>query len=166
MKKTINFCGNCPFMYSDYDDFSVGDSTADMCTLALFLGQDGCISTHNGDSEEKTPDWCPLKKEEYTFNFNEFSANRLEQMEKTKKEIKELEKHFEKYSDIDDIENNNKLTSLYNQFSELQSNEEQLFGKKFQEDINKGMSEIEKQLEQLKNVGEQLEKTFNKLGDE
>ena len=37
MKKVINFCGNCPFLYSDFNPDSAGYSTIDICQLNVFL---------------------------------------------------------------------------------------------------------------------------------
>ena len=97
MKKTVNFCGNCPFSYADYDDWAIGSSTANICTLAQFLKlKDYFISVDNGDEELKTPNWCPLKTDEFTFNFKEFSAERKQEIDSTWKEIDELHSYFDK----------------------------------------------------------------------
>jgi hypothetical protein len=172
MKTTINFCGNCPFAYSDYDDFAVGYSTMDICTLSRFLNrEDDCISIHDGmgpDYLAPTPDWCPLKEEEYSFDFKEFSPERLQEISDVKNEIKELEEFFdmrEDEVDYDDpiiIEKNDKTQQLYSKLQELQSNEE--IYTEFEEDITEQLDKIKEQILSLEDVSNKLKETFNNLG--
>jgi hypothetical protein len=62
MRKIINDCGECPFMHTEYDDYAVGSTTTELCVLAKYLELDYFIDVG-------TPEWCPLKKEEYSFKF-------------------------------------------------------------------------------------------------
>ena len=78
MKKLkIKNCNECPFLYSDYDDYSMGDSTLDICVLSQFNNIDNryIISSHNecgseyhkeipecgSEYHKEIPEWCPLK---------------------------------------------------------------------------------------------------------
>jgi len=167
MKKTINFCGNCPFKYSDYDDFALGYSTVTTCTLARSLKlKDDCILVSDGDVELKTPEWCPLKTEEFTFCFKEFSADRKTEMNSTWKEIEILQDFFDntydiEYDDPEIVEKNDKLQKLYTKFGELQSNEDE----DFQTELNKSIDEIKDQLYALEDVADKLQKSINNLGE-
>ncbi len=169
MKKTVNFCGNCPFSYADYDDWAIGASTCNICTLAQFLKlKDYFISVDNGDEELKTPDWCPLKTDEFTFNFKEFSTERKKELDSTWKEIEELHNYFDNNEDNDDLdeseldEQSNKIQALYTKFGELQSNEEETYD--FQTELNKSIDEIKEQLSTLEDVGNKLQESINNLG--
>ena len=42
MKKTVNFCGNCPFMYDEYHEYK-NDTITTICTLAYNNKQDDYI---------------------------------------------------------------------------------------------------------------------------
>jgi hypothetical protein len=86
-KREIKSCIDCPFCYHDYDDFSMGDNTILICTLAEFerLNEyiidsydSGVFCDYCNNLEEKdvfnddmcecrhkvttTPEWCPIKK--------------------------------------------------------------------------------------------------------
>lgn len=166
MKKIVNFCGNCPFRYSDYDDFAIGYSTATNCTLAMFLRQkDYCILMSDGDEEVKTPEWCPLKNEEFTFNFKEFSAERTQEIDSTFKEIEELNKYFDTtevdYYDPDFLRKDNKLQELYTRLGELQGNEES----NKEDDLSKSIDIIKEQLLELENASKVLQESLGKLGE-
>jgi polyhydroxyalkanoate synthesis regulator phasin len=168
MKKTINYCGNCPFSYSDYDDFAIGYSTADICTLSRFLKlKDDCILVSNGDEELKTPNWCPLKTEEFTFGYKEFSTKRQQEIESTKEELEILQNCVEKYEDYDNpiaIEMSNNIQNLYNRLGELQSNENEEDSENyFQTELNENINEIKDQLFKLENAGNKLQDFFNNL---
>jgi hypothetical protein len=169
MKKTINFCGNCPFKYSDYDDWAVGYSTCTVCTLAQFLKlNEYLILVSNGDEEVKTPDWCPLKTDEYTFNFKEFSVERKQEIDSTWEEIEVLQDYFDNgydldYDDPEVVEKNNKVQALYTKLGELQSNEEETYD--FKAELNKSIDEIKEQLSTLEDVGNKLEESLKKLGE-
>lgn len=171
MKKTINFCGNCPFLSSEYDDFAVGNSTVDKCLLAMYLGQeDYFVSIHdnfNQDIEAPTPEWCPLKKEEFSFDFKEFSNERLQNIEMTKKEISELDNFFEMNEnevDYDDpiiMEKTDNLRKLYSKLNELYSNEELSEEDTLKNEINDGVQKINEQLTLLKEISSKFSETFN-----
>ena len=172
MKKTINFCGNCPFSYSDYDDYALGYSTITTCTLSRFLKlKDDCISLSDGDEELSTPNWCPLKTEEYTFNFKEFSTERNNEINATWKEIDVLQDYFETkeyyhtdFKTPEYLEKDEELKNLYTKLGELQNNEEETFDeKKFQEELNKGLDEIKEQLSSLEEFGNKLQDSLSKL---
>ena len=173
MKKTINFCGNCPFSYSDYNDFAVGYSTVNVCTLAQFLKlKNYCISVNNGDEVLITPEWCPLKTEEFTFGFKEFSVERKQEINSTWKEIEMLENCFDNiddYADYDapeNVENSIQLQNLYTKLGELQNNEESLFDNEdFQNELSKNLDEIKKQLSTLEDVGNKLQESLNNIGE-
>ena len=121
MKTIINECQKCPFLNSDYDDFVVGKSTTDECGLAKFLNHsEYFISFHTNvygpDPNSITPEWCPLKKEEHSFQFQ--SNESIDEIEEFKKKIEELkDKVFELTS------NSNQLNELYNNLNNLYKNE-------------------------------------------
>jgi hypothetical protein len=174
MKTTVNFCGNCPFYVTNYDDFAIGKSTWYTCNLALYLKEQEYFlpdcDEFDEDCEESdnlvSPDWCPLKKEECSFEFNPFSAERLEDIDKNDDEIKKLTDFFEMredeidYDDPEFIKKTNQLTELYNKSAELYSNEEP----NFEEDINEQLDKIREQLVSLEEVGNKLKDTFNNFG--
>lgn len=62
----VDGCINCPFMYSDYDDYALGFNTTDICTLALRMDlPDYFINARDASDDNidiKTPSWCPLDK--------------------------------------------------------------------------------------------------------
>jgi hypothetical protein len=167
MKKIVNFCGNCPFSYSDYDDFAVGCSTLNVCTLAQFVKlKDYFISVDNGDEELKTPEWCPLKTDEFTFTFKEFSVERKQEIDSTCKEIEVLQDYFDNtydvdYDDPEVVEKNNKVQKLYTKLGELQSNEEQ----NDEDELSKSIDIIKEQLLSLENASIILQESLGKLGE-
>ena len=174
MKKTINFCGNCPFSYSDYDDFAVGYSTMNICTLSKFLKlKEDCISMsdgHNCDEESKTPNWCPLKTEEFTFEFKEFSSKRKDEIDSTWKEIEVLRDLSDKYDgDYDEpnfIEQENKLQGLYTKFGNLQNNEDEILDDgEFNNELIKQIDCIKEQMFELNEVTNKLQETLNNLDE-
>jgi hypothetical protein len=63
--KTLNpdNCLKCPFMYIDYDDFSVGYSVMYVCTLSQFNNNENYIIklSNNYVNKINTPKWCPIK---------------------------------------------------------------------------------------------------------
>ena len=169
MKKTVNFCGNCPFSYADYDDFAIGYSTVHVCTLAQFLKlNEYFILVSDGTEEVKTPIWCPLKKEEFTFNFKEFSTERKQEIDSTFKEIEVLQDYFDKNEYNDDLDESevddqsNKIQALYTKFGELQSNEEETYD--FKAELSKSIDELKEQLSTLEEVGNKLQESINNLG--
>ena len=171
MKKIINCCGNCPFLYSDYDDFAIGNSTAEICTLAKFKDlKEYFILLHDGEDEIKTPKWCPLKsEEEHIFKFRNFSEERQEKIDSTIIEIGELSEFVDEY--IGDYEHKDyvkkfeRLSKLYYIISDLYQNEE-FFEEEFTNDINKSVSEITEQLNELEKATLKINETFNNLGNE
>jgi len=76
MKKIyVNSCEDCPFLYSKYDDYAVGCSTIDVCTLAQYNNSNEyIISIHDNmgsDENIETPKWCPLKQESINIKISE-----------------------------------------------------------------------------------------------
>ena len=170
MKTTVNFCGNCPFSYADYDDCAIGYSTVHVCTLAQFLKlKDYFILVSDGDEALKTPIWCPLKTEEFTFNFKEFSAERKQEIDSISKEIDVLQDYFDKNVDNDDLDESeldkksNKLQALYTKLGELQKNEEEPYD--FKVELNNSIDEIKAQLSTLEDFGTKLQESLGKLGE-
>jgi len=182
MKKTVNYCGNCPFLVFEYDDFAVGYSSSEYCNLARYLNlPDNHISAYDGFSNEnKTtvqekinmPEWCPLKTEEYSFHFKEFSAKRLEELEKVEDEIEKLDKFFdmeEHEIDEEDEEfnsNTEKYRELLIKLGELYSSEEPTFEEEFQSDIKFTIDDIKNQLSLLENAGINLQNSLKNLNSE
>ena len=174
MKKTVNYCGNCPFLYSDYDDFAVGYSTVDVCNLSRFLKlEKDCISVYDGfenDEKIETPEWCPLKTESFSFEFKEFSKERLQAIESAKKEIEEYDKFFNMredeidYDDPEVIEKTENITKLYTTLNDLYQSEETFNDEDFQNDLNVEIEKIKEQLKNLEDVGSKLQETFNNIG--
>lgn len=182
MKKTVNYCVNCPFLVVDYDDFAVGNSTLEYCNLASYLNlsekyidsYDGFHNENNTTVQEKisSPEWCPLKTDEYTFQFKEFSAKRIEEIEKTEIEIDKLEKFFdmEEYEIDEDDEEFNSNTEKYKELSaklgKLYSPEEPTFEEEFQSDIKSTIDDIKNQLSLLENAGINLQNSLKNLNSE
>lgn len=76
MEKFINGCIDCPFRYSDYNEFSIGSDTLEICVLTQFMNtRDSFIDDYDsvaGDSfKGKTPAWCPLKESPVTIKYTE-----------------------------------------------------------------------------------------------
>lgn len=69
MKIKVNNCMDCPFCHSDFDDFSTGADTLDICVLARHLNiQDSIINARNMEEEmdDVKPEWCPLLVEDFS----------------------------------------------------------------------------------------------------
>ena len=68
MELNVKSCLDCPFRYSDYDDWAIGDDIEDNCTLAQYLNfNEYTITSRNlGDKFKMVgrPEWCPLNKED------------------------------------------------------------------------------------------------------
>lgn len=167
MKKTVNYCGNCPFFTTQFDDFAIGDMFTYICNLAQFQKNDEYFLT----GENEVPEWCPLKKEECTFQFNSFSPQRLKEIEDTIEEIRELEDWFETkeyyhtdFKNDEYLEKDKRLNELCVKSAELYSNEEIPYMQEFQDEINKNIDEIKKQLTMLEDVGNKLQESFLNLG--
>jgi hypothetical protein len=65
--KTIKGCYECPFRYSDYDDWAVGDDTCEICVLAqnMNLPDYFIVCYKRGFDDDialDTPEWCPIKE--------------------------------------------------------------------------------------------------------
>jgi len=73
MEIKVNNCNNCPFFYSDYDDFAVRDSTLDICNLKHFIGdEDYMLKSHNGEFvHDGRRGTCPLNKEDFKIERDE-----------------------------------------------------------------------------------------------
>lgn len=82
---TVNFCGNCPFLWSEYDDYSLHDCTTNICTLSRYLNnQEFVISTSN-DMEPELDllpvSWCPIRSEGGVMvDFKPFSMEEVNEM--------------------------------------------------------------------------------------
>lgn len=63
----IKNCNDCPFRFSDYDDFSTSEKdTCEICILARYLEFDDdiieCYSMYKKESDNFIrPEWCPIK---------------------------------------------------------------------------------------------------------
>lgn len=166
MKKTVNFCGNCPFLHTIYndDDFN---KTSFKCSLSEFLNIEFVEYIVDPYNEFNTLETCPLKIEEFNFNFKSFSNARLEDIDNVKNEIIKIENFF---NDKDyDADNDNhvkqymRLSTLYDELNNLQNNEE-IFD--FQKDLNDNINKIKEQLELLSDVGNKFNQTINDLNKE
>jgi hypothetical protein len=175
MKTIVNFCGNCPFLYSNYDDYSTGFSTIDECNLARFLQLETyTISIHNNmgyDENAKTPEWCPLKKEACTFSFQEFAPEKAVEIESIKKEIEKLNEFFdtltgENYSIEIVGEKTDELRDLYEKLSELQSNQETVNSEFGTEEFQSQIDEVKEKLSILEDAGNKLQALINNLEEE
>ena len=95
MRIKISVCQDCPFMSNDMSH--------DICNLSF-------LET-NGDYRLKSvitmPEWCPLKKEEYTF-FTEESDSQKDIPEEFKKKMDELQNQVSSLEDL-----GSKLKDLY-----------------------------------------------------
>lgn len=170
MNKVVNYCGNCPFFVTQFDDFAIGDMFTYTCNLATFQkNQDYFLI-----GENDTPEWCPLKKEEFTFNFKEFTPERLKEINDVNVEITELENYFEtsEYYHIDFKDEqylaiDYRLSELYIKRNNLYSNEEiPFYETELKDDINKNIDEIKKQLTLLEKASVKLQETYINLGKE
>ena len=185
MKKIVNFCGNCPFLYNENDVYD--ESVKHLCVLSKNLDlYFQYIDTVEGVFDENsTPDWCPLKKEEYTFSFKEFSNKRLNEIQNIKEKINEINEHIEYNDDnnADISKENDELIELNNELSNLQKNEEYYEDDDDEEDeeddddddddddedieseINKTIDEIKNQMSYLEEASVKLQEMFNSLSE-
>jgi hypothetical protein len=67
----------------------VGQTITNECKLVQFLGEKDNIISIN---EIITPDWCPLKKEDFTIKFEDLSEAK-DNMALIQKKIDELKEH-------------------------------------------------------------------------
>lgn len=167
MKKTVNFCGNCPFLHTIYD-FQDYDNSTYECSLSKFLQVEFEERVLDPYNEFYTIESCPLKDEEFSFKFSNFSDERLSEIMEVKNKAIELENFFEENeydNDNDDhIKKNIILTTLYEKLNDLHTNEEKPFD--FQHDLNENINKIKEQLELLSEVGTKFNQTINDLNNE
>jgi hypothetical protein len=182
MNKTVNFCGNCPFFNTEYDDYAVGLDTTNTCCLAYNLKQEDYIVSFDNSHDyseiepinnctEKfgSPEWCPLKKDEYTFSFKPFSENRISKINSISDSIDELNDFLDSTNDCDSpefVEKMKQSAELHDKMRELLNNEETPFNESFQTEINKSVDEIKEQMKLIENATIQLHDTLSKLGNE
>lgn len=62
----VKNCSDCPFKHTEYDDYAIGDSFTEICTLASNLNLndyfiDSYSNDKNGSKKKNIPDWCPIK---------------------------------------------------------------------------------------------------------
>jgi hypothetical protein len=152
MKKTINFCGNCPFLHTIYDSDNFNKTTF-KCSLSDFLNVEFVEYIVDPYDEFNTIETCPLK---------------LEEIDNVKSEIIEIENFFNENdydADNDDhVKLNIRLSTLYDKLDELHNNEEQTFD--FQKDLNDNINKIKEQLELLSEVGNKFNQSINDLNKE
>ena len=185
MNKTINFCGNCPFYHTEYDDFSVGLDVTNTCCLAYYLKQEEYFVSFENSSEYSTiepidnteskfdsPKWCPLKKEsEFVFSFKSFSKERIDDINSISEKIEEFDKSLENCDDdyyyTPEFEEKSKKSSeLHKKLSELYSNEEPSFDNSYKEEINKSVDEIKEQMKLIEDATNQLQDVLIKLSND
>lgn len=167
MKKTINFCGNCPFLHTIYDDDDFNKTTF-KCSLSDFLNVEFVEYIVDPYDVINTIETCPLKTEEFYFKFNSFSNDRLDDINNVKEQIIEIENFFNENdydADNDDhVKQNIRLSALYDKLDELHNNEEQTFD--FQKDLNDNINKIKEQLEILSDVGNKFNQSINDLNND
>lgn len=170
MKKVVNFCGNCPFLYNEYDNY---DGTVQhLCVLSrnLDLYFDYVDTLEGGYDENSTPAWCPLKKEEYTFSFKEFSNKRLENIHTVKEKINEINEYIESNDDsgIDMSKELNEIETLNTELTNLQKNEEidDINDDDIESEITKSLDEIKAQMTYIEEASAKLQDAFSKFSEE
>jgi predicted metallo-beta-lactamase superfamily hydrolase len=169
MKKLINSCKDCPFLYSDYAPNSTGYSTIDICTLCKYVKNEKCyISIHDGigfNDKSTTPDWCPLKEEDYTFTFNRQNNKIQDNKNSVKSQIDDVQKLFSKLNDYDDVDsykNDDEFNELYEKLNNLIDDNQY----NIDEDFNNSFKEIKDQLEFIEDQTFKLNETFINLSKE
>lgn len=66
-KLNVSGCVDCPFAYTEYDDFATGVDSLEICGLAQFnkleLITIKAYDSKEGEeiSNDDTPKWCPIK---------------------------------------------------------------------------------------------------------
>lgn len=121
----VKWCGGCPFINSDYDDYAVGHSTIDSCNLMDFFGMKSNISVHDNigtDPDIKTPNNCPLKSENFSIIFEPFTPEEQNEISLLKEQIKVLEEECcELFEDNPEyLKKNDELMELYKKLNKLQ----------------------------------------------
>lgn len=73
----VKGCNDCPFCYSEYDDYALNNDTLVYCILAIYNKSNkyfiDAYNDHGDDREnhpKETPDWCPLNNEELRIKRN------------------------------------------------------------------------------------------------
>ena len=164
-QKIVNYCGNCPFFFTEYD-FANRDFGVHICNLSKFNKEEEYYL--NFETHLDTPDWCPLKKMECSFKFKKFSKSRLAEISNVNKEIQDLEKYFEQNQqskDTEFIEKSNRISKLYSKLNNLHENEDIISQEDIQSEIVEKISEIKNQLSELEDASAKLTDAFNKLGN-
>ena len=82
MEIIISSCKNCPFRYSDIDYDMIGNDTIEICTLSQYLGKSSFfIDCHDSTKKQKhkfqTPEWCPLKNNTLSINYEKRKDKKL-----------------------------------------------------------------------------------------
>lgn len=170
MKKTVNFCGNCPFLYNEVD---VYDGTVKhLCVLSKNLDlYFQYIDTVEGEFDENTtPAWCPLKSEDYTFTFKNFSNKRIDDIYNIKNKINEINEYieFNENDDVDLSKEMSQINTLNSELSTLQKNEEhyEVGEDDIESEINKSIDEIKTQMSYIEEASSKLQDMFNNFSIE
>lgn len=164
MKKTINFCGNCPFLDSRVDNENNMKCT---CKLLLFINDKVLDIDNDILSDMEILDDCPLKNEKLEFNFNPFSKNRLDEIKIVENEIEKLETELNsKYKENQNIEDINdddieQLNMLFEKLNKLLENEDM----NFQTEFNKNIQKIQDEIFKLGESGNKLNNILNNMND-
>ena len=175
MKKIVNCCSNCPFYHIEYDYESVGKNEFDMCILSQYMNPNNIYYV---DLDENpifhTPEWCPIKNEEYNISFKEFSDKRKNEIIEINKKIAEQFEIYEHYEeDIEDVQNitfdydshNKKTNELYNELNKLMNSDDySTYDENIKVELNDSIDQIKKQLITLENLGNKLNDELNNLG--
>jgi hypothetical protein len=143
MEKIVNFCGNCPFKVVIGEDIAI-------CKLSKIEKMEDFQLENDG---LETPDWCLLRKNDYTLKFRKFSEERIEDINDVNSEIERLEGKGIKKEDIKE---------LYDELDELLGNE---VLDDYGIDISDNISDIKKEIDNLEKAGEKLKKVFGEMGN-
>jgi len=167
MKKIVNGCVNCPFYHTEYDDYSMGEPEKNICVLSQYLKLDNYFIEL--DENEYSPEWCPIKNEEYTLKFKEFSDKIKSDISTINKKIYEHEYQYDKNSDNDDFDyvaNNIEHKELYKKLDELMMNDElESNDDDIKEDFNNSIDQVKNQLTNLEKLGNKLNDELNNLSN-
>lgn len=167
MKKTVNGCINCPFYHTEYDDYSMGEPETNICVLSQYLKLDNYFIEL--DENEYSPEWCPIKNEEYTIKFKEFSDKRKNDIIDINKKISEHNYQFDENSDNDDFDyvaNNIESQELYKKFDELITSDDlETYNDDIKDEFKDSIEQVKKQLTNLEELETKLNNELNKLGN-
>lgn len=167
MKKIINCCANCFFYHTEYDDYAVGSHETNICILANKLKKEDYFIDDEEIKNYRTPKWCPMKEDDYSFKFKEFSNKRLEEIHSIEKEIEILTDIYDEYIDSPEyFEKDNKIKLLYNKYDSLINDDDlDLYEEDNQEEFNKSISEFKNQIASLEDFGAKLNEALNNIGE-